>query len=118
MPIFCYHKAIKMYDILIHNGRLIDGTGSPWFHGDIAVENGHIVAIGKLDSSQATTSINAQGHFVTPGLIDIYTHSDLTLPLEGRASSTLAQGITSQIAGNCGVSAAPTRDYPDLPRPA
>lgn len=100
-----------MYDLLIHNGRLIDGTGSPWFHGDIAVQNGRIAAIGKLAPDQATTCIDAQGHFVTPGLIDIHTHSDLTLPVDGRASSTLAQGITTQIAGNCGVSAAPTLDY-------
>ena len=100
-----------MYDLIIYNGRLIDGTGSPWFHGDIAIENGRIAVIGKTDPALATTSINAQGHFVTPGLIDIHTHSDLTLALDGRASSTLAQGITTQIAGNCGVSAAPTRDY-------
>jgi N-acyl-D-amino-acid deacylase len=100
-----------MYDILIRNGRLIDGTGSPWFAGDVAIQEGRIAAIGKLRESPALQIIDAAGSFVCPGLIDIHTHSDLTLLLEGQAPSTLAQGISTQIAGNCGISAAPTRDH-------
>ena len=100
-----------MYDLIIRNGRLIDGTGAPAQDGDLAVRDGRIAAIGQLAGQEADRSIDAAGCFVTPGFIDIHTHSDLTLALEGRASSSLAQGITSQIAGNCGVSAAPTRDH-------
>jgi N-acyl-D-amino-acid deacylase len=100
-----------VYDILIRNGRLIDGTGSPWFAADLAVQEGRIAAIGRLGESAARQVIDAAGCFVAPGLIDIHTHSDLTLLVEGRAPSTLAQGISTQITGNCGISAAPTRDH-------
>ncbi len=100
-----------MYDTIIINGRIIDGTGSPWFGGDIAIEGGRIVCIGKLQGAEAKQVIDAQGCFVVPGLIDIHSHSDLTIVLEGRASSSLAQGITTQVMGNCGISAAPTRDH-------
>ena len=100
-----------MYDLVIRNGRVIDGGGSPWFKADVAVKDGRVAAIGRLDGSKTASTIDADGRFVVPGLIDIHTHSDLTLVLEGRASSSLAQGITTQIAGNCGVSAGPTRDY-------
>ncbi len=100
-----------MYDTLIRNGRLIDGTGSPWFAGDVALQDGRIACIGKLGESPARRVIDAAGLVVCPGLIDIHTHSDLTLLVEGQASSTLAQGVATQIMGNCGISAAPTRDH-------
>jgi N-acyl-D-amino-acid deacylase len=100
-----------MLDLTIRNGRVIDGSGSPWFKADIGVKDGRIAAVGRLDDAPTASTVDAGGCFVTPGLIDIHTHSDLTLAMEGRASSTLAQGITTQIAGNCGVSAGPTRDY-------
>ena len=99
-----------MYDILIRNARLVDGSGSPWFAGDLAVLEGRIARIGKLGEIAASCTIDARRCFVTPGLIDAHTHSDLTLLVDGRASSSLAQGVTTQIIGNCGVSAAPTRN--------
>jgi N-acyl-D-amino-acid deacylase len=99
-----------MHDILVRNGRLLDGTGAPARAADIAIDADRIVAIGDLSDATATDEVDAAGRFVCPGFIDIHTHSDLTLVVEGRASSSLAQGITTQIAGNCGVSAAPTRD--------
>ena len=100
-----------MYDILIRDARLIDGSGSPWLAGDLAVHNGRIVRIGKLGDVAENRTIDARRRFVAPGLIDAHTHSDLTLLVDGRASSSLAQGITTQIIGNCGVSAAPTRNH-------
>jgi len=100
-----------MYDILLLNGRVLDGTGAPARSVDIAIEAGRIVAIGDLSTATATDSIDATGKFVTPGFIDIHSHSDLTLVIAGQASSSVAQGITTQIAGNCGVSAAPTLDH-------
>ena len=100
-----------MYDLLLSNGRVLDGTGAPARSADVAVDGDRIVAIGDLSQATARDTVDAGGHFVTPGFVDIHTHSDLTLLVEGRASSSLAQGITTQIVGNCGVSAAPTRDH-------
>ena len=100
-----------MYDLLIRNAQLLDGSGTSAFSGEIAIEQGRITAIGDLTDADAVQTIDAQGHIVCPGLIDIHTHSDLTIALDGRALSSLAQGITTQIMGNCGVSAAPTRDH-------
>lgn len=96
-----------MFDVLIRGGRLIDGTGSPWSAADLAVQDGRIAAIGRLAAATARRTLEAQGRFVTPGLIDLHTHSDLTLLVDGDACSTLAQGVTTQLIGNCGVSAAP-----------
>ena len=100
-----------MYDLLIRNAQLLDGSGQPAFRGDIAVEQGRIVAIGDLAAATARHTIDAEGRITCPGFIDIHTHSDLTIALDGRALSSLTQGITTQVMGNCGVSAAPTRDY-------
>ncbi|MFP6589418.1 MAG: D-aminoacylase [Candidatus Latescibacterota bacterium] len=100
-----------MYDLLLRNGRVIDGSGAPVQPADVAIEDGRIVAMGDLSTARASDTIDATGRFVTPGFVDIHTHSDLTLVIEGRASSSLAQGVTTQITGNCGVSAAPTLDH-------
>tara|TARA_Y100001933_G_scaffold8749_1_gene7818 strand:+ start:25 stop:1629 length:1605 start_codon:yes stop_codon:yes gene_type:complete len=99
-----------MYDLLFKDGLLIDGSGAPAFRADIALQQGRIAAIGDLGDNPAHQTIDASGRYICPGLIDIHTHSDLTLALDGRAYSSLAQGITTQIMGNCGVSAAPTRE--------
>ena len=100
-----------MYDLLVTGGRLLDGTGAPARAADVAVQDGRVAAIGDLSEAEAGARVDAAGRFVAPGFIDIHTHSDLTLLVEGRASSSVAQGITTQVVGNCGVSAAPTRDY-------
>jgi N-acyl-D-amino-acid deacylase len=100
-----------MYDVLLRNGRLLDGTGAPARETDLAIQDGRIVAIGDLSAATATDCIDASGRFVTPGFIDTHSHSDLTLVIGPTASSSVAQGITTQIAGNCGVSAAPTLDH-------
>jgi len=98
-----------MHDLIIRGGRLIDGTGAPWRRADVAVRDGRIARVGRLRAADAALVVEADGRFVAPGFVDIHTHSDFTLPLDGRASSALAQGITTQIMGNCGVSAAPVR---------
>src|SRR6267142_7003213 len=94
-------------DILIRNGLLIDGTGSPGTIADLAVANGRIAAIGRNLAGDATRLIDATGLAVTPGFIDIKTHSDFTLPINPKAESTVRQGVTTEDIGHCGFSVAP-----------
>src|ERR1700757_1986916 len=94
-------------DILIRNGLLIDGTGSPGVTGDLAVADGRIAAIGPRLGETATRTIDASGLAVAPGFIDIKTHSDFTLPINPKAESKVRQGVTTEIIGHCGFSVAP-----------
>src|SRR5712672_25502 len=94
-------------DILIRNGLLIDGTGSPGTVADLAVADGRIAAIGRNLASDATRLIDATGLAVTPGFIDIKTHSDFVLPINPTADSKVRQGVTTEIIGHCGFSVAP-----------
>ncbi len=98
-----------MFDILIKNGTVIDGTGSVGKKSDVAVENGRIVQIAPQIKSKAANVINAQDRFVTPGFIDIQNHSDsyLTILEQPDQLSLLSQGITTIMMGNCGASLAP-----------
>lgn len=98
------------FDLLVRGGRVLDGSGAPAFAADVAVQDGRVAAVGDLSAATARDAVDAAGRFVAPGFIDIHTHSDLTLALDGRASSSVAQGITTQVIGNCGVSAAPAPD--------
>src|SRR5258706_15803418 len=94
-------------DILIRNGLLIDGTGSPGTVADLAVADGRIAAIGRNLAGDATRLIDASGLAVAPGFIDIKTHSDFTLPINPKAESKVRQGVTTEIIGHCGFSVAP-----------
>lgn len=96
-----------MFDILIRNGRIVDGTGSASYHADIAVQDGRIVKIGRLDPKDAARTIDAVGKYVTPGFIDAHSHSDMTIPSNPLAQSTIRQGITAEIVGHCGMGLAP-----------
>ncbi|MEO8065252.1 MAG: amidohydrolase family protein [Candidatus Doudnabacteria bacterium] len=98
-----------MYDILIKNGTVIDGTGSPGKKLDVAVEKGKIAGLAPEISAKALQTIDATGRFVTPGFIDIQNHSDSywTLFDQPEQASLLSQGITTIIVGNCGASLAP-----------
>jgi dihydroorotase/N-acyl-D-amino-acid deacylase len=98
--------ATAQYDVLIRNGRIIDGSGNPWVSGDIAVRGDRIVAIGKLEGAQAKRVIDASGLVVSPGFIDMLGQSELALLIDNRSLSKLSQGITSEITGE-GASAAP-----------
>ena len=88
-----------IYDIVITNGRLIDGTGNPWFHGDVAIKAGKIVKIGKLDSKLAKRVIDAKGMAVSPGFIDLHTHTDLPTLADGNVESKVRQGVTLDVIG-------------------
>ena len=96
-----------MDDILIRGGQVIDGTGAPARDGDISISNGRIVAVGDCSGHEAHRTIDASGQVVSPGFIDIHTHSDFTLPLNPRAESKIRQGVTTEVVGNCGYSTAP-----------
>ena len=98
-----------MFDVLIKDGRIIDGTGNPWFESDVAIEGSRIAAIGKLGSS-AKRIINAEGLAVAPGFIDTHSHSDLMLMVQPHAKQKIMQGITTEIVGQDGLGEAPLRD--------
>ena len=90
------------FDIVIQNGRIIDGTGNPWYVGDVGIAHDRIVAIGKLNAGGARRVINAQGLVVSPGFIDMLGQSETALLIDNRSVSKLAQGITTEITGEGG----------------
>ncbi len=95
-------------DILIKGGLIIDGSGRPGAIGDVLVQGGRIAALGaSLSAPSAAKVIDANGLAVTPGFIDIKTHSDFTLPINPKAESKVRQGVTTEIIGHCGYSVAP-----------
>ena len=101
--------ADKPYDIVIRNGHIIDGTGSPWYSGDIGIRDGKIAAIGNLSGVPAGRIIDAQGMVVAPGFIDMLGQSELTILVNPRLPSKIYQGITTEFTGEGG-SAAPLND--------
>lgn len=100
------HAQGPRYDLIIRNGHIVDGTGNPWYAGDVAVQNGRIAAIGRLAGVPATRVIDAAGLIVSPGFIDLHTHSELPLLQDGTAQSKVRQGVTLDIMGES-TSAAP-----------
>lgn len=97
------------YDIIIRNGHIIDGTGSPWYAGDIGIRNGHIAAIGFVGAAQAKRTIDVHGMVVAPGFIDMLGQSELTILVNPHLPSKIFQGITTEITGEGG-SVAPLND--------
>ena len=90
-----------MYDLLVKNGRILDGTGGASYFANVAVVGTDIVAIGQLDGESSKT-IDAQGLAVSPGFIDLHTHSDKSFLLDPTAQSKVRQGVTLELTGNCG----------------
>jgi N-acyl-D-amino-acid deacylase len=90
------------YDVIIRNGRIIDGTGSPWVSGDVAIRGDRIVAIGRLGKASAKRVIDASGLVVSPGFIDMLGQSEMALLIDNRSLSKLSQGITTEITGEGG----------------
>jgi dihydroorotase/N-acyl-D-amino-acid deacylase len=99
-------KAISTYDLIIEHGRVVDGTGAPWFAADVGIRAGHIAAIGRLDTASARKRIDAAGRVVAPGFIDMLGQSELTLLVNPHVPSKIFQGITTEITGE-GQSVAP-----------
>jgi N-acyl-D-amino-acid deacylase len=96
-----------IYEIAILNGIIVDGSGNPWFKANIAIEDGRISAISRHEYFNAERVIDASGLIVAPGFIDIHSHSDVTLLVDPLAESKVMQGVTLEVVGNCGSSAAP-----------
>jgi len=90
------------FDVLIMHGHIIDGTGSPWYSGDLGIRDGHIAAIGDLAGAQAKQTIDAKGKIVAPGFIDMLGQSELTILVDPRLPSKIYQGITTEITGEGG----------------
>ena len=94
-------------DLLIENGFIVDGTGNPWYRANIGVKDDGISAITSFEMKDAKQVIDAKAFVVCPGFIDMHSHSDLTLLAGAEAESKIRQGVTTEVIGNCGESAAP-----------
>lgn len=90
------------FDLVLRGGTIYDGTGAPPTVGDVGIRDGRIVAVGDLSLASATQTISAAGKFVCPGFIDIHTHSDISILYTPGMDSSLAQGVTTEVVGNCG----------------
>jgi len=98
-----------MYDLIIENARVCDGTGKPSFYGSVAVKDGLIAAVGKGNGEAATKKINADGLALAPGFIDPHTHYDAQVAWDPLVTCSSWHGITTVVMGNCGVGVAPVR---------
>ncbi len=110
-------NASTHYDLLIAGGTVIDGTKAPRFSADIGVSGGRIAAIGDLAGHTAERTLDATDRIVAPGFIDAHTHDDQAVLSQATMPFKISQGVTTVIAGNCGISAAPLRADMDLPMP-
>ena len=99
----------RRFDVLLINGRIVDGTGAPWFRGDVGIVGDRITAIGALKDAPAGTTIDAAGLVVAPGFIDLLGQSEFNVLVDGRAASKLLQGVTTEVTGE-GSSIAPVND--------
>ncbi len=94
----------QQVDILIKNGKILDGTGNSWFYGDLAIQNGKIIAIGRLTKFTAAKTIDAKGLVVAPGFIDVHTHIEGEEKRNPTADNFIYDGVTTVVTGNCGSS--------------
>ncbi len=102
---------MSTFDTTLTNARILDGTGNPWFYGDLAIQDDWIAAIAPPNSlPEAQQTINLEGRYLAPGFVDIHTHSDLSILVNRKAESAVRQGVTTQVIGNCGMSPAPVDD--------
>ncbi|MEK6630042.1 MAG: hypothetical protein AABY89_04830 [Acidobacteriota bacterium] len=102
-------SAPPTFDMVITGGRIVDGTGASWFHGDVAIAGDRIGAIGDIGSATARTRIDATGLVVAPGFIDMLGQSEFNVLVDNRAASTITQGVTTEVTGE-GTSIAPVND--------
>jgi len=94
-------------DILIRNGKIVDGSGNNWFYGDVGIVGDRIEAVGRLEGAEATQVIDATGLVVAPGFVDIHGHGDMTAILKPEVRPKAMQGVTTEVYGSCGITAYP-----------
>lgn len=99
--------ARPSFDLVVRGGMVLDGTGGPPFRADVGIIGDTIAALGEMDPAQGSRLLDATGHMVSPGFIDIHTHSDGSILRYPTADSRVMQGVTTEVTGNCGGSAAP-----------
>jgi len=109
LPVVLLAAAANPYDVVIRNGRIVDGSGSPWYAGDIAIRAGRIAAIGHLEGAAAKRTIDARGMVVAPGFIDMLGQSEVSMLVNPHLPSKIYQGITTEVTGEGG-SIAPLND--------
>ena len=95
-----------MLALILKNGRVVDGTGNPWFSGDVGIRDGIIASVGKPHAKSLRT-IDVDGLTISPGFIDGHCHSDLMVLDRPEGEIKLTQGVTTEVVGNCGMSPAP-----------
>jgi N-acyl-D-amino-acid deacylase len=100
-------EAAPAFDLVVHGGTLLDGTGGPAFAGDLGIVADTIAALGVIPPEQGRRALDARGLHVAPGFVDIHSHSDFSLSAYPGADSRVRQGVTTEVTGNCGSSAAP-----------
>jgi len=99
LSLVLFAQPPSRYDVVIAHGAIVDGTGNPWYAGDIGIRDGRIAAIGSIDRGAAALVIDAGGKVVSPGFIDLHTHSDIPLLVDGTAQSAVRQGVTLDVLG-------------------
>jgi len=104
-----------MFDLILKDGEIFDGTGAESFTGDVGIKDGMIKEISRKPLNEATEVIDVSGLTVSPGFIDMHTHSDFTLIADGRAESQVHQGVTTEVIGQCGISCAPVCSHDTIP---
>src|SRR5215813_12373422 len=109
IPVLLFATAAQPYDIIIRNGHIVDGTGSPWYAADLGIRGGRIAAIGRLPDAAARKTIDARGMVVAPGFIDMLGQSEITILVNPHLPSKIFQGITTEVTGE-GSSVAPLND--------
>lgn len=108
---------MRIFDLIIRNARLIDGTGAAAREGDLAVDGGRIVALGSVPDARAENCIDADGMALAPGFIDVHTHDDRALLATPAMPAKVSQGVTTVVTGNCGISLAPFPEVGRVPPP-
>lgn len=98
---FAFNQTAPVYDLVIINARIVDGTGNPWFRGSVAIKDGKIAKVGWIDGTNARQTIDARGQIVSPGFIDVHAHTENIYDLPN-AENFIRMGVTTLITGNCG----------------
>ncbi len=104
LPFFWLAFAVSAadYDLVIRHARVVDGTGNPWYRGDIGIMNGKIAAVGDLSRASATRTVDARERVVAPGFIDVHTHVEGGVEKVPGGDNYVMDGVTTVVTGNCG----------------